>query len=169
MKQQMFCLVGIVFLAAWIGSCSNDKTTVARSTADAWLKIVDSGNYAQSWNESASLMKTAVAKEQWEQILNVNRAPLGSLVSRKLTSVEYKEYLPGAPAGQYVLLQYQSTFEHKSGVIETAAPTLDKDGNVEDLVVLHQSKCTCLISRKTLLKVLIVKSEKLLHACGIGW
>ncbi len=121
-----FIVSGVVALS--IVSCSRDKTSPAKGAAEAWLKIVDSGNYAQSWDEAANLMKTTVAKEQWQQILDSNRAPLGSVISRKLTSAEYREGIPGAPAGQYVVLQYDSTFEHRSSVIETAAPTLDKDG-----------------------------------------
>jgi len=73
-------------------------------------------------------MKSSVAKEQWQEILNRNRAPLGTLLSRKLTSAEYKEDIPGAPVGQYVVLRYESSFQNRGTVIETATPTLDKDG-----------------------------------------
>ena len=104
------------------------KRSNLKGSSGDWLKLVDSGNYAQSWDEAATVMKTMVAKEQWQHILQTNRAPLGTLVSRKLTSAEYKEDLPGAPRGQYVVLQYVSSFEHKNSVIETATPTLDKDG-----------------------------------------
>ncbi len=128
MRKKLLCLIGAGFLMVSIGSCSKDNTAAAKGAAEAWLKLVDSGNYAQSWEQAANLMKTSVAKEQWQQILDSNRAPLGSLISRKLTSAEYKEVLPGAPAGQYVVLRYESNFERKSSVIETAAPTLDKDG-----------------------------------------
>ena len=128
MKTKLLCLVGVGILMVLIGSCSKDKTTAAKGAAEAWFKLVDSGNYAQSWEQAANLMKTSVAKEQWQQILDSNRTPLGSLISRKLTSAEYREELPGAPAGQYVVLQYHSTFEHRNSVTETAAPTLDKDG-----------------------------------------
>jgi len=128
MRKQIIALMGVGLLALAIAGCSKDKTTAARGAATDWLKLVDSGNYSQSWDEAAGVMKTSVAKEQWQEILNQNRAPLGTLVSRKLTSAEFTENLPGAPAGQYVVLTYASSFEHKSSAIETAAPTLDKDG-----------------------------------------
>jgi len=129
MRKQLLCSIACGILALSVASCSHDQTTPAKSAAEAWLKMVDSGNYAQSWDAAANVMKTTVAKEQWQQILNANRAPLGSLISRKLISTEYKQELPGAPAGQYFVLQYQSDFAHKSSVIETAAPMLDQDGN----------------------------------------
>lgn len=128
MRKQILAFIGAGFLALCIAGCSQDKTTAAQGAASDWLKLVDSGNYGQSWDEAATVMKTMVAKEQWQQILQTNRAPLGTLVSRKLTSADYREELPGAPSGQYVVLQYVSSFEHRDSVIETATPTLDKDG-----------------------------------------
>jgi hypothetical protein len=53
---------------------------------------------------------------------------LGAVISRKLKSAEYTTQLPGAPDGQYVVLRYESGFEHKSSAIETVTPALDKDG-----------------------------------------
>ncbi len=126
MKKHCVGILAIVFLL--VVGCSREKTRAAQGAASEWLQLVDSGNYAQSWEQAANVMKGNVAKEQWQQMLNRNRAPLGKLLSRKLMSVEYKEDLPGAPAGQYVLLQYESSFENKASVLETAAPTVDGDG-----------------------------------------
>ncbi len=128
MTKAIHCLIGIIFLALCTASCSRDQTTAARNAAANWLKLVDAGNYAQSWEEAAGMTKSTVAKEQWQQILNANRTPLGSLISRKLTSAEYRSELPGAPNGEYVVLKYESSFANKPSVIETATPTLDKDG-----------------------------------------
>jgi len=128
MKRQLFCIFGIAVLLSCAVGCSRDKTQAAQGAASEWLKLVDSGNYAQSWDEAAGLMKGNVAKEQWQEIMSRNRAPLGTLRSRKLTSAEYKEDIPGVPAGQYVVLQYESSFQNKGTVVETATPTLDKDG-----------------------------------------
>ena len=127
MRKSILGLIGASFLVLSAG-CTHDQTTAAKGAATAWLKLVDTGNYAQSWDEAAAVMKSSVAKEQWQQILQANRAPLGTLLSRKLTSVTYTAELPGAPPGQYVVLKYASSFEHKSDAIETATPTLDKDG-----------------------------------------
>lgn len=128
MKKPWICILGTALLLLCFCGCSRDKTQAAQGAASEWLKLVDSGNYAQSWEQAANMMKSSIAKEQWQEILSRNRAPLGTLLSRKLTSVEYKEDLPGAPAGQYVVLQYESSFQNKGTVVETATPTLDKDG-----------------------------------------
>ncbi len=36
--------------------------------------------------------------------------------------------MPGAPDGEYVVIQYDSSFEHKQAAVETVTPMLDKDG-----------------------------------------
>lgn len=36
--------------------------------------------------------------------------------------------LTGAPDGQYVVIQFESSFEKKKSVIETVTPMLDQDG-----------------------------------------
>ena len=54
--------------------------------------------------------------------------PWGSSLSRTLKSAVYTTTLPGAPDGQYVVVVYESSFEHKKSAIEAVTPSLDKDG-----------------------------------------
>jgi hypothetical protein len=100
----------------------------AGSSATKWLGLVDTGDYAASWDEAAQFFKNAVSKERWKEQIKAARAPLGKLNSRKLKSATYTTSLPGAPDGQYVVIQYDSSFEHKTSAVETVTPMLDKDG-----------------------------------------
>jgi len=112
------------------GVASNsEKEKAAVSAAQKWLTLVDEGKYAESWNEAAEYFKNAIKKEQWEQSLRAVQKPLGKLVSRDLQSQTYMTSLPGAPDGQYVVIQFQASFENKKFAIETVTPMLDKDGN----------------------------------------
>ena len=100
----------------------------AQQSSDAWLAIVDSGKYGQSWDESAQVFKSAVTKDQWQSALGQVRTPQGKVLSRKLKSATYTKTLPNAPEGEYVVIQYDTNFEHKQGAVETVTPMLDKDG-----------------------------------------
>jgi hypothetical protein len=100
----------------------------AVKAAGAWLSLVDDGNYAESWNQASGLFKAAVTKEQWQQSLKAVRVPLGKMVARELKSKQYTKTLPGAPDGEYVVIQYKTTFENKKSAIETVIPMLEKDG-----------------------------------------
>jgi len=120
-------------LALLLGICSavqaqQKPKQLARQSADAWLALVDSEKYADSWQEASELFKAHVTKEQWQDALRATRDPLGKMQSRKLKSATYKTTLPGAPDGEYVVIQYESSFEHKQSAVETVTPMLDKDG-----------------------------------------
>jgi len=101
--------------------------TAAIESAQLWLKMVDAGNYAESWNDAAENFRAAVKKEQWPQMLTSVRKPLGKVNSRKVIAKNYTESLPSAPKGKYVVIQFETAFENKKAV-ETVTPTLEKDG-----------------------------------------
>ena len=129
-KKAVFLIVlGLIPIAVAGVAAESEKEKAAVSAAHKWLNAVDEGKYAESWKESAAYFKTAVKKEQWEQSLQAVRKPLGKLVSRKLKSQSYKTSLPGAPDGQYVVIQFETVFENKKSAIETVTPMMDKDGN----------------------------------------
>jgi hypothetical protein len=104
------------------------KEKAAEQVAEQWLAIVDSGDYARSWQESASIFRSSVTEQQWTQLVKSVRSPLGQVVSRKLASAHYTTQLPGVPDGQYVVVQFNTSFEHKKSAVETVTPMLDKDG-----------------------------------------
>src|SRR5271168_544242 len=86
-----------------------DQATIA---AESWLKLVDSGNYQVSYDQASSLFKNAVTEAQWAEQVGVVRRPLGPLESRKVRHAQYATTLPGAPDGQYVVIQYRSSFRN---------------------------------------------------------
>lgn len=90
--------------------------------------MADVGKYAESWKEAAEYFKAAVKQEQWEQMLPAVRKPLGKMVSRNLKTATYRTALPGAPDGEYVIIEFQTSFENKKSAIETVTPMLEKDG-----------------------------------------
>jgi hypothetical protein len=107
---------------------ADERNDAAVKAAESWLGLVDAGDAAGSWNEAAELLKKAVTEKQWEQALKATRTPLGKLVSRKLTSADYSTSLPGAPDGEYVVIQFATSFENKKSAVETVTPMKDPDG-----------------------------------------
>lgn len=55
-------------------------------------------------------------------------AALGKVVSRKLASKQLTHALPGAPDGTFVVVIYQTRFEHKERARETVTTMLDAGG-----------------------------------------
>ncbi len=86
---------------------------IALSVSNSWLLLVDSGKYGESWDEAAEYFRNAIDKEQWQKSLNAVRKPLGKLIKRRVKSKKYYTSLPGAPDGEYVVIQYETSFEKK--------------------------------------------------------
>src|SRR5688572_29753505 len=117
-------------LAVAVGGARAAETPedLAQKSAESWLKLVDSGKYEESWSQAASVFRRALTRAQWQQAAGAAVKPLGKLASRQLKSRQYVEKLPGAPDGKYVVIQYESVFEHKPSAVETITPMLDSDG-----------------------------------------
>ena len=100
----------------------------ALDSAEKWLSLVDNGSYEQSWDEAAGFLKNAVSKEKWLASMKAFREPLGKLKLRTVISKQYTTSLPGAPDGEYVVIQFKTSFGNKESATETVTPMLDKDG-----------------------------------------
>jgi hypothetical protein len=122
------CPVLLLSLAASIQSLAAEKPEKeAQIAAEQWLALIDAGQYAESWQSAAGAFQSAVPQSQWQSSLEAVRKPLGSLVSRKLKSAKYTKTLPGAPDGEYVILQFDTSFANKKEAVETITPMLDAD------------------------------------------
>jgi len=113
---------------AQAGADRKEKEAAAAAAAEKWLALVDEGRYSDSWDEAAGFFKGAVTREQWQQSLSGVRKPLGKALERRLSSSQYAVQLPGAPDGQYVVIQFDTSFENKKSAVETVTPMMDEDG-----------------------------------------
>ncbi len=130
MIRKIACLVtiGLIFSGITVLAADSKKEAAALSAAEKWLAMVDSEQYAESWKEAAELFRNAVQPQQWEQSMQAVREPLGKLISRKVKTKAYRTSLPGAPDGEYVVIQFETSFENKKVAVETVTPLMGKDG-----------------------------------------
>ena len=90
-----------------------------------WLKIVDAGNYTESWQQAGDFFKSQIDSSEWDIALQKTRTPLGKLVSRTVKTNKQYSSLPGVSMGEYVVIQFQTEFTNKKTAIETL--TLSKN------------------------------------------
>jgi hypothetical protein len=128
-KACTFALLVLVLVAPAAGAAESEAVGKAQDAAGAWLALVDAGKYGESWEAAASFFKAAVTKPGWESAVRSARSPFGALKSRKLKSATFKTSLPGAPDGEYVMIQYDTRFEKKEAAVETVTPMREKDGS----------------------------------------
>ncbi len=122
-------MVALVVLAATAAAAAEaPEVEQAEAAAQAWLELVDSGRYAESWQQAATLFRDAISEKDWVRTIAAVRGPLGAVESRERVSAQPTTQLPGAPDGHYVVIQYRTRFAHKSSAVETVTPMLEEDG-----------------------------------------
>ena len=129
-SNRWVCGVTLALLVAMpMAAVANDvEEQKAVEVASEWLAVVDGGEFGKSWDAAAELFRNAVPREKWEGMAAAARTPLGALVSRELKSATYSTSLPGAPDGEYVMIQFDTVFENKASAVETITPMKDADG-----------------------------------------
>lgn len=129
MKTLVSVAAAALFLVGFSTS-ADDSAAVAQAqvAARSWLALTDSGKYGESWDNASSFSKSAVTRADWEKAIKGGRSPLGAMKARKVKSATFTRTLPGAPDGEYVVIQFESQFENKAAAIETVTPMHEKDG-----------------------------------------
>ena len=130
MISKIAVLVSMILLLSTVSAIgdSPEKEAAAAIAAEKWLGIMDGEKYAESWKEASDLFRNLIKQEQWEQSARAARKTLGRVLSRQIATKTYATSLPGAPDEEYVIIQFESSFENKKLAVETVTPMLEKDG-----------------------------------------
>lgn len=118
----------LAFLAVQQSLAADAKTAGAIKAAEEFLLLIDTSQYAKSWEEASSFFKSQLSKETWVKQISSLRPAFGKVTNRTILGAQNVSQLPGAPDGQYVVIQYNTSFENKRKAVETVTPMLDKDG-----------------------------------------
>jgi TonB family protein len=88
----------------------------AQEAAEAWLRLIDAGQYSESWYELAEVAKARIPKESWEKLSNDGAMPNGvdEGMARKLIRAESKLSLTSTKDKGGVQLVYMHEDKHHS-------------------------------------------------------
>ncbi|MTV52867.1 DUF4019 domain-containing protein [Massilia buxea] len=129
-RAALYAVAAVLAFATAPGLAQEPQSLAdAQEAAERWLAQADSGNYAATWRDAAGPFRSVVTQAQWEASMRAVRTPLGAAGERALQSATFQRTLPGAPDGQYVVLQYSTQFANKESAVETITPMLDQDGS----------------------------------------
>lgn len=128
MKAVAAIAVAAVMVAAPAAGQRASAVHKGQEAAAAWLDLLDSGQYAASWDQAAPQFKAGVSKPGWVAAMRALRAPLGPVRARRLKWASYTESLPTPPSGQYVILDYETRFDNRASAVETVTPVQDPNG-----------------------------------------
>ncbi|MEZ5419054.1 MAG: DUF4019 domain-containing protein [Vicinamibacterales bacterium] len=110
-------IAGLLLFAVSVVAIHGSARAVAQvgepamhAAVDAWLLLVDSGHYEQSWAELDAFMRGQVSKKQWVDALRVKRGKLGEVKGRSSLS---QKALHGADAREYEHIELAVQFSSR--------------------------------------------------------
>jgi hypothetical protein len=127
-KSPALLLAALIIAGPQAWAQEEPQVAKAETAALSWLALADAGDFGRTWDQAASLFQGSIPKTTWVGALGNARQPLGKAISRTVKAAVFKRSLPGAPDGEYVVIQYETQFEHRTAT-ETVTPMLDKDGS----------------------------------------
>ena len=89
----------------------NGSETESAAIAQAWLKLVDDGDYAESWREAAPHFQASVTEATWVDAMRRSRQPLGMVNSRELLEAQHLTQAPRMPPGSYWVVRFKTSYE----------------------------------------------------------
>ena len=98
----------------------------------SWLAIVDSGNYAKSWEMAADSFQRTISKEEWVARLEKVRRPLGKVISRKSRSIKLSRKLrslKNAAIWMHMEEKFNTSFDGLLAAVETMTGSKQPDGS----------------------------------------
>ena len=101
----------------------------AQAAATTWLRLLDTGMFAETWQTAATSFHSAITQDGWITLLKGGRPVFGDVVTRKLKAVTFTRILTGAPDGQYVVILYDTEFTKMKAAVETVTTGLQPDGS----------------------------------------
>jgi hypothetical protein len=108
-----------------------DSKQAAVAAMQTWLQEIDHGHYDQSWSDAASSFQKAITSSQWVTALKEARTPEGACLARKLASAMEQTGVPsptGTQHGDFVIAQFNSSFENLKYAVETVTFEKAPDG-----------------------------------------
>lgn len=109
--------------------------------AKKYLLTVDRCCYQECWIRCDKLLQLSVKQADWESDLKTARDRLGKLSKRELKSQQLVWDPVGLPKGQYLQIEFSSSFEKKGALTERLTMKRDIDDSWKVLMYqIHDIK-----------------------------
>ncbi len=100
----------------------------ARESVDAWLSLLDAGNYAAAYDATGSFFKDEVTAEEFRSSMEERQTILGAPESRTLSSTQHLSTVPNAPPGDYFVFEFDGVYELRPNARERVTAVSESGG-----------------------------------------
>ena len=95
----------------------SDERAALRSV-EAWLSLIDAGNYSEAYEATGSYFRENVTAEEFRNSMEERFAMLGALESRTLSTTQRLATVPDAPPGDYFVFEFDGVYERRPNARE---------------------------------------------------
>lgn len=120
-------LLSLLFLSA-CGKPAAPAKPISVATVEAWMAVLDAGDYGKSWETAGESFRKEVTKDGWVANAGGVRKPLGDLIFRKVSTTNQMVNPPDLPKGTYFVAEFDSAFAGLEAASETAFFKLERSG-----------------------------------------
>ncbi|SES88602.1 Protein of unknown function [Nitrosomonas marina] len=127
MLKQMVMLWMLMLIVSTVTASEQNFLEEIESSARAWLGLNDEGRYVESWKNSSEHFRNKMTESAWIKNAGEIRKPLGAMEARYIATAGQAKKLSGLPEGEYVVLQFYTTFKERTLALETVTLAKEKD------------------------------------------
>ncbi len=99
----------------------------ARQSVEAWLSLLDAGDFSEAYEAAASLFREGVTAEEFRLLMEDRLALLGAFESRTLSSTQRLTTIPDAPPGDYFVFEFDGVYELRPNARERVTAMSESD------------------------------------------
>ena len=128
MIKKLSVLLLLLFYTTILHASEATILEKVESSARSWLELVDAGKFKQSWENAQPLFKAKTSESQWLKFIDPIRTPRGGITARYIATAASADSWSDYPDGEYVVLQFYTTFVKKGLAMETVILAKNQDG-----------------------------------------
>ena len=136
----------LTVLAAAVTGCGDDRSSptaptptvppvvdtqsdedAARQSVDAWLLLLDAGDYSEAYDATGTIFREEVTPEEFRTAMEERQTALGAVESRTLSSTQRLSVVPDAPPGDYFVFEFDGVYELRPNTRERVTAVAESD------------------------------------------
>ena len=108
---------------------SQDKKSEEKAIQNSinWLTKLDNSQYFESWESGSIHLQEGIEQYRWASAMKISREPFGNIISRELNSINHTTKVSGLPDGEYLIIEFNVSYEHRDQAIEKTISVKEKD------------------------------------------
>lgn len=129
-KLMAFGILIVCMLPHVYATETNNILEQVEGSARVWLALIDNEKYPDGWQQASPLLQKKTSQQEWVKMVVELRKPRRTPNARYIATANSAKSLSGFPDGDYVILQFYTTFSEKELALE--AITLVKSNDTND-------------------------------------